>query len=245
MKKYFSILLCLIIVNSLANAQFFKNTSIALGLSTSQILGNNPGGKPMLPSSDADPAISGGGFLGAQPGIDFRMTIPVDNKQRWRIPVGVDYQFFSAKERVPRKYIEIKLNYSFNIISPYIGVSYVLQDLYMIKSKTYASLEARASFINQLDYKITYQYLLDHSLDTTRYPRTKGNATRLGGMARIGVESYLFYPIQINASVGASLMNLIGRDDKRYELLTPISFMEVKESFVWNLNFSIMFQYTF
>jgi hypothetical protein len=64
-------------------------------------------------------------------------------------------------------------------------------------------------------------------------------------LARVGVEGMLFDPIQLNASVGLSCMNLIGRDDTRRELLTPFKWLEVKESYVWNLNFSLLFQYTF
>lgn len=238
-------ILCLLFVSTTANSQFLKNSSIAVGLSTTQVLGNNPAGKPMVPSSEADPAISGGGFLGAQPGLDFRITIPIDKNQRWRLPFGVDYQFFSARERSPLQNIEIRITHSLNIVTPYLGLSYVLQDLQMIKTKTYLNLEARMSMINQIDYQVSYDYLNSTQFDTTFTPSTKGNATRFGGLLRVGVESYLFHPLQINASAGVSILNLLGRDDTRYELLTPTTFMEVKESFIWNLNFSIMFQYTF
>lgn len=245
MKKYLILLICFLFFNITANAQLLKNTSFAIGLSTTQVLGKNPAGKPMVPSSEADPAISGGGFLGAQPGIDFRITVPIDENQRWRIPIGIDYQIFSAKERSPMKNIEVKLSHSLKIITPYLGVSYVIQNLEMIKTKTYASFEARASIINNIDYSFTYDYLNSVEMDTSFFPKIKGNTTRYGGLLRLGVESFLFNPIQINASVGISIMNLLGRDDARYELLTPTTFMEVKESYIWNMNFSIMFQYTF
>ena len=245
MKKYLIIILCLLFFQIQSNAQLLKNYSFAIGLSTTQVLGKNPAGKPIVPSSDADPAISGGGFLGAQPGIDFRITVPIDQDQRWRIPVGIDYQFFSAKERAPRTNLEIRISHSMSIITPYMGVSYVIQNLEMIKAKTYASLEARASIISNIDYQFTYDYLRSNEFDTTFAPKIKGNTTRYGGILRLGVESFLFDPLQINASVGLSIMNLLGRDNSRYELLTPTTFMEVKESYIWNLNFSIMFQYTF
>ncbi|MCE5304324.1 hypothetical protein LLG34_01285 [bacterium] len=246
MKKYLIIILVIVFCQVSAHSQFLKNTSFALGLSTSQILGNNPAGKPIVSTGDADPAVIGGGFFGAQPGIDFRVTIPIDKELRWRIPIGLDYQFFSAKERIPTgKNLEVRLRHSLTNVSPYVGVSYVLQNLEMIKAKTYASLEARASFINNINYEREHDYLNSNDLDTTLHEITKSNATRYGGLMRVGVESYLFYPIQINASVGLSVMNLLGRDNARHELLTPTNFMEVQESFIWNLNFSIMFQYTF
>mgnify|MGYP001227042251 FL=1 len=227
-------------------AEFLKNSSFAIGLSTTTILGNNPGGKPIVPSSDSDPIVIGGGFYGSQPGLEMRYTIPIDEDNNWRIPVGIDYQFFMAKERLPEgKYIEDKITHTMNLITPYIGISYVLQNLKYLKAKTYVSLEMRATMLRNIDYRLQRDYFYINALDTTIVFKTKYEATRLGGVFRVGVEGYLFEPLQLNASVGLSIMNVVGRDNSRYELLTPLTYLETKESYVYNLNISILFQYSF
>jgi hypothetical protein len=227
-------------------AEFLKNSSFAIGLSTNTILGSNPGGKPIVPSTDADPIVIGGGFYGSQPGLEMRYTIPIDEDNNWRIPIGIDYQFFMAKERLPEgKYIEDKITHTMNLITPYVGVSYVLQNLKYLKAKTYISLEMRATMLRNIEYRLQRDYFYINALDTTINFKTKPEVTRIGGIFKLGVEGYLFEPLQLNASVGLSMMNLIGRDNKRYELLTPLTYLETKESFVYSLNISILFQYSF
>ena len=198
----------------------------------------------MQPSATVEPFVFGGGFLGAQPGLEVRVTVPIDEEQRWRIPFGVDYQFFNAKERIPiGPYIEDHWAHTFTAITPYIGLSYVMQDLNFIKSKTYVSLEFRALSISNISSTWEEKYFFFPDLDTLINNRTKPNAVRLGALARVGVEGKLFDPIKLNASVGLSLMNLVGKDDSRRELLTPFKIFEIKESYVWNLNFSFLFMY--
>lgn len=246
MKRLLTFLSLLLIFNSTANAQFFKNVSVAFGLSTTQILSDNPAAKSIQPSSDSEPIVFGGGFIGAQPGAELRLTFPIDEDARWRVPVGIDIQFYNAKERVPiGRNIEDRRYHSFEIFTPYLGLSYVMQDLKYLNAKTYASFEIRGAMINNIVSRLEEDYYFLDQFDTTIVYPTKGNATRLGAIAKIGVEALLFEPIQLNASVGLSLMNALLRDDNRRELLTPFKIFETKERFLWNLNFSILFQYTF
>jgi hypothetical protein len=246
MNRFFVILFIFGITLSTSYSQFLKYSSLAVGLSTSQIMGNNPGGRSIQPSGQIEPYIFGGGFFGAQPGLEFRLTIPIDEERRWRIPVGLDNQFFSAKERIPvGSYIEDRHIHTLNIVTPYIGISYVMQKLTYLKAKTYVSVELRGANLTNIQYTWKETYFFLPELDTVIQKRPKPNTFRLCGLARVGVEGMLFDPIQLNASVGLSCMNLIGRDDTRRELLTPFKWLEVKESYVWNLNFSLLFQYTF
>ncbi len=246
MRKLFTIITLLFVLQSLANSQILKDVSVAFGLTTTQILSDNPAAKSIQPNSDTEPIVFGGGFIGAQPGAELRFTFPIDEDARWRIPFGVDLQFFNAKERVPiGRNIEDRRYHSFEIFTPYIGISYVMQDLKYLKAKTYTSLEIRTAMISNIISRLEEDYYFLDQFDTTIVYPTKGNATRLGGIARIGVEAMLFEPMQLNASVGLSLMNAFLRNDARKELLTPFKIFETKERYVWNLNFSILFQYTF
>ena len=235
-----------IITSQSLNAQIFKNTSVAIGLSTSQLINDNPAAKSIQPSSSDEPIVFGGGFVGAQPGLEVRITTPFTEDERWRIPYGIDYQFYSAKERIPiGRNIEDKRFHSMQIITPFIGVNYVLQDLVYLKAKTYVSAELRLAMINNIVNRLEENYFFLDQFDTTINYATKGNATRLGGIVRVGVEATLFEPLELNASVGVSLMNAAFRDDARRELLTPFKIFETQERFLWNLNFSLLFQYTF
>lgn len=246
MKKTFTLFILLLFVSVNSKAQFFKDVSVAFGLSTTQILSDNPAAKSIQPSSDREPIVFGGGFIGAQPGAELRLTFPLDEDARWRIPVGVDLQFFTAKERVPiGRNIEDRRYHSFEIFTPYIGISYVMQDLKFLKAKTYTSIEFRAAMLSNIISRLEEDYFYLDQFDTTIVYPTKGNATRLGGIAKLGVEAMLFEPLQLNASIGVSLINAFLRDDKRRELLTPFKIFETQERYVWNLNFSLLFQYTF
>lgn len=246
MKKIFITISLLLALQLDASAQFFKNASVAFGLSTTQIISDNPAGKSIQPSSDSEPIVFGGGFIGAQPGAELRLTFPLDEDARWRIPLGVDLQFFNAKERVPiGRNIEDRRYHSFEIFTPYIGISYVMQDLKYLKAKTYTSIELRAAMISNIISRLEEDYYFLDQFDTTIVYPTKGNTTRLGGIAKIGVEAMLFDPLQLNASIGVSLMNAFLRNDARKELLTPFKIFEIKERYVWNLNVSVLFQYTF
>ncbi len=245
MKKNIITITIFLFFVGIVNAQTFKNTSIAIGLTTTTIMGNNPASKSIFPSSNADPIIIGGGFYGAQPGLEVRITVPIDEDNRWRIPFGFDNQFFSATERVPEgANIEDRVSHTLNILTPYVGVSYVLQDLKYLKAKTYVSLEFTTSMIQNIDYRLTRNYFFLNQLDTTAVFPTKGNTIRYGGLIRAGVEGYLFYPLQINASVGFTLVNALGRDNQRSELLTPTHYLETRESYLWNFVISFLFQYT-
>lgn len=246
MRKILTTITLLVILQNLSTAQFLKDISIAFGLSTTQILSDNPAGKSIQPSSDSEPIVFGGGFIGAQPGGELRITFPLDEDAQWRIPLGIDLQFFNAKERVPiGRNIEDRRFHSFEIFTPYIGISYVMQDLKYLKAKTYTSIELRTAMISNIISRLEEDYYFLDQFDTTIHYPTKGNAIRLGGIAKIGVEAMLFEPLQLNASVGVSLMNAFLRNDARRELLTPFKIFETKERYVWNLNVSILFQYTF
>ena len=76
----------------------------------------------------------------------------------------------------------------------------------------------------------------------------KSAATRLGAMARLGIEGEIYYPVFVNTSVGWGAMNLLGRDTRSTaegglgELLTPVPQNESGEAILYHLNFTFMVQ---
>lgn len=227
-------------------AQTESKIKYAIGLSTTQIMGNNRGAKAFA-STDPDlDAEYGGSFGDAQPGIEFRVTIPLDEEANFRLPFGFDYQFFGAKERLPlSEVVEQRFRHALNIASPYLGIHYVFVRFPLAESKLYAGLEARASYIHDILISLETRYSNNPDLDEYLEAPTKDESWRFGGMFRIGAEGTIIDNYQVNLSAGFSIMNLIGADDERGELLTPLKTFDVEESLVSNFHVSLLIQYTF
>src|SRR5690606_3976962 len=102
------------------------------------------------------------------------------------------------------------------------------------------------SYITSPRYRYKQTYLqasnndpLNTNIDTVY----KSDVWRFSFMPKIGVEGELTDDIYINASVGFQTLNLLGRDNRRGELLTPITDFETQESLVKSFVFSFMLQY--
>lgn len=219
--------------------------TLGIGISTAKILNPNPNSRSMNPLVHRDGYI-GGSFKGAMPGIDLRATFQLDEDGFWRLPVGVDMTFYSAKERLP---ITTKLTDRFennaSIYAPYIGLNYTLVQIPKARASFYLGVEARASIIDGPAFRFirTYDLIPEQSFDITEY--NKENTVRLGGMLKLGLEGELIDNYMINSSIGYGVLNTFMRDNARGELLTPRKDFETKESYLQGMFFTIMLQYRF
>lgn len=223
----------------------FRSVSILFGLSTSRIIGDNPGAKPMVERDSTKPAVNGGSFDGFQPGIVLKLNFKIDKQGNFEIPIGFEYNFLRAAERIPiSKYTTASLNHSVDIPAISIGFNYHFLKFPLANVKAYIGLETRLNFIQSGIWRreIRYGYL-----DTTDIleRKTKVPATRLGGVLHLGIEGEISEPVFINTTFGIGAMNLIGRDNSRGELLTFSRYNEIEESIVFNYYFSLMIQYRF
>lgn len=244
MKKL--IILLLILSNSYAYAQFSKNLFPAIGISTVKILGDNPGALPILQTDTTKEAITGGSFDGAQPGVDFRLTYTLDDDKTFRIPFGMDYSFYEANERIPAsQFVTIKLTHSLETASIYTGFHAVFLRFPLADAKAYAGLEARGTLIHNAKYRYREVYATDGTANKDITIESKKDAWRFGGLMRIGIEGEINKSLQINTSAAFAILNLLGRDNKRGELLTPFATFESEESIVYNFHFSLLIQYKF
>jgi len=224
---------------------FPYNYTLGIGISTVKILNPNPNSRSMNPLVHRDGYI-GGSFKGAMPGIDLRATFQLDEDGLWRMPVGLDMTFYSARERLP---ITTRLTDRFennaNIYAPYIGLNYTVLQIPKARASFYFGLEARASIIDGPAFRFirTYDLIPEQSFDITEH--NKENTVRLGGLVKFGLEGELVDNYMINSSVGYGVLNTFLRDNARGELLTPRKDFETRESYLQGIFFTVMLQYRF
>lgn len=256
-------LCCMLILFELPAKAQFKNMKITAGIQTSGILGDNPATWPILERDTNIKHDVGGGFGGNQLGFSLRANFGFDTTEssspietsnlgkflkyissRVVIPFGIDYTIYQAKERVP---IELQttlyMRHTVQVPTFVLGLNYYLFKFPIANVKAYTGIEARAAFLLQGDFyrRISYP---DHDdiIDT----KAKDATFRLGGAFRFGVEGEIKGPWYVNISCAFSALNILGRDDARGELLTPISppkTYEPQETMVYQVHYAIMLQY--
>lgn len=225
--------------------------TLGIGLSTSKILGDNLSALPMrLVVFDDEDTRVGGSFNGAMPGIDVRMNYQLDDNGDWRMPIGLDYVFYSARERQPlTPFYTQYYNHEVNVFSPYIGLNYTLLRLPLAKSLVYGGIEFRGSYVHNAEFTFSEEYVNDPT-QNSNFTNSKDDAFRMGGLVRLGIEGELYERYILNASWGMGVMNLLGRDDSRGQLLTPLNNIgavtgENTEELITNFYFSLSIHYRF
>lgn len=227
-------------------AQFFQRLKVSSGITTTSILGSNPAKMPMIPMTDEEDAVTGGALRHAQPGIELRFTTPIDNVDLLYVPISFNYVFFTGRERInTSQYIVDIWTHTLNVFSVSTGLQVNFYKMDFANAKMYAGLEASVSHIHEIDTRASRDYLENLLPDETWIVPPKDKATRLGGTVRFGVEGQLHKNLHANVGTAFSVANLIGKDDARGELYTPINFLEPKESTVSQFQVFILLQYNF
>lgn len=224
--------------------QFESKYSMSLGINTTAIIGDNPASKKMF---DRESDVFGGGFLGAQLGVSFRVFTSLDEDENFILPIGIDYNFYRGVERYPiSKFISVKRHHKTDIPTFVAGLNYNFIRWPLASAKGYIGIEARGALISQGRIDDTEEYFLFDST-YTRAADTKEAAFRLGCAIRLGIEGQLHKKFFVNFSGAVGVVNLIGRDDSRGELLTPFRkvpfYEEGKESLVFIFQYAFTIQY--
>ncbi len=245
--KLLIILFVLISMAQAGKAQLFNTpVSVGFGLRTATILGKNANTKPIASNDTNDRGGLGGSMSDAQPGIEFRSTFSLTKEDRFRIPVSLEYSFYTANERFPiDKYVEDYYHHSLNVFEASTGLHYVVKRVFGARAKIYTGLEAKGSYIHNVEYTITRNYFNLPNYGGKKKMEAKENAFRIGALGRIGVEGRLEGNWYVNTSLGLSAMNIFMRDDNRGELMTVQRLFEDKEALLWQFNFSLLIQYNF
>lgn len=238
-------LLFLFLASITSNAQFTSNYRISGGILTTQILGDNPAKMPIIDTSPADEAITGGSFPDAQPGMQLHFLFPIDEESKFRVPVSLDYTFFRGKERVNynRNIIDY-YSHTLNVLGFNTGIHYAFLPVPFARANIYAGMEVRMSYVHNIDNEWFRDWLNNTVFDDELYKTDpKSDALRLGGIAKLGVEGRLKDNFYINAGGALGILNIVGKHDTRGELFTPLPRHETRESNVYTFQFYLLIQY--
>lgn len=241
---YLLILTIGIIINiSSALSQLGTRFNLAAGVVTTNIIGSNRASSPIGPTRDDEAAFIGGSFKNAQPGIKLKGTFLFDSMKDLRLTTSFDYLFFSGKERygVPPN-VSIAYVHELNLASFGLGMEYVWANLDFANAKIYTGFDLQANHIHGAYFKEAIRYL-DRFKEDDVYEDGKTDALRFGGSIRLGVEGRLREQFYVNTGLSVGVLNVIGRDDNRGELLTPLTLFESTENMLSVLQVYILIQY--
>lgn len=220
-----------------------REPEIVVGLQTTNILYDNPGKKLIAPQvGENQTFIRGGSFDVSQPGIEIRMDIPYQDK--YFIPVGFNYTFFSARELIPvNNLVESKWRHNLDVFSVFSGLYYIYYSFDRINVDLYAGGDIRGSYIWDINFEneLIYQELPDQS--QVNSPGTKDEVFRLGTTIKTGVKSKFKGYLNLDISLGYTFFNILPADEKRGELFTPETQFETGESLVHTLNVNILMRF--
>ncbi|MBX3043487.1 MAG: hypothetical protein KIT33_05005 [Candidatus Kapabacteria bacterium] len=225
-------------------SQLGAKVNFGAGIITTNILGENRAKMPIGPTAIEGDAFIGGSFKNAQPGIQAKATFLFDSNPDIRFVTALDYMFFSGKERygIPPN-VNIAYEHSLNIGAFGLGVEYVWANLDFANAKLYTGLDLKAFYVHNIYGVEKIRYLDRFKEDDIYEFPVKDNALRFGGNVKLGVEGKLRDKFFVNAGVNIGIMNLIGRDNERGELLTPLPIFESEENMLSVLQVFILIQY--
>jgi len=252
MKRLIATIIILVSV-SISNAKIYGNDlfqykgfALAGGISTVKLLGDNPAKLPIIQTDTTKEGIYGGSFQAVAPGLELRGTFYFGKNSELRVPIGVRWTSYSSGERFPISAL-MTVNYWHSVqnLAFRTGYQLVLVELDWANANIYGGIDLDLNYIfnGEITYKERYLEFPQRNIEITR--KTKDNALRFGSNLRLGVEGDLIKNWQINSSIAAGAVNIIGRDSKRGELLTPFTFFEEKEQILFTFNVSVMVQYKF
>jgi hypothetical protein len=242
------IIACISVLSTNAAAQV--RFRVAAGLSTDWITSDNPAVYRLASSQNTTPDETyGGAFDGAQMGWGLRGYIDLDKQKKFRIPVGLDYFMYKGAQSIVGETYSIRVTHENALTAALAGFEWSFVEFPWAFARAYVGAEARMLFVGENTITRDSKTLVaDSIVQRVEVFNGKSAATRLGAMARLGIEGEIYYPVFVNTSVGWGAMNLLGRDTRstanggRGELLTPVSQNETGEGVLYHLNFTFMVQ---
>lgn len=229
------------------NDRLISHFKIGAGLSVFSIRAGeeNLNVESLMPTDNNGSTVFGGQMGGGHPGYHLQLTAYMDNMENYRIPIGISHNFMSSANTRPASSqgILTRFNHSIDLIKINAGFHAAIWDLDSSEAKIYFGPELMYSFITNSDYKEKFDFLKPGEEDIELAQMSKENATRIGGLLRLGVEGHLHKKLYVNIGIGLGCLNLFGRDDERGELFTYTNKIEVQESYVYFIDFSLILQY--
>jgi hypothetical protein len=229
------------------NAQHETKLNIGAGIITTNILGDNRAKLPMVATNDDEEAYTGGSFKYSQPGILVKFTMPLENNEDLRFSGNLGYIMFGGRERIViNKNIVHLLRHNVDMLNIGLGAEYVWANLDFANAKIYSGLDLQGYYVHGIKAELYEDYLNNENFDDILYTiPAKSSGMRFGGNVKLGVEGILRDNFHVNLGASVGIMNLLGRDDERGELFTPLTLLEDKENIVSVLQVFILIQYNF
>ncbi|MFH1051322.1 MAG: hypothetical protein V1779_10400 [bacterium] len=238
------IIAILLSINLPAQLSGFK---VSAGLSTIEILGNNIARYPLIWDTPKG-KIYGGSFDQSQNGFRLESIFALDTNEIFEIPVGVEYNFYSGREKLPLSdSSDIKFKHDVGVATFTLGMFYNFYEIrpFQLRARFYSGIDTRTSFVFQGRYESSINYSIDKP-DVIAY-NTKEFAVRFGAALMLGMTGDINEDVSVDFRGGLGILNLLGQDDERGELLTPRKktgdYEEAGESIIYNFHFSMLIQF--
>ncbi len=248
------VLISLLSSNEL-KSQYTMDYALTGGLAIMNIIGNNPAALPfvkeeVLPTGEYQYTY-GGSFQETQSGFDINFKIPVDDGDKLKIPIGLEYIFFRSKELEhvisSESSHDFLLVNKFDLITLYSGIHYVLLKYPEYDINVYTGFEVRGTYLGFSDFRGTeiFKDGPDKVWDLNDKDKTPafriGTSLKFGGEGRITKKA----PIYANWFFALTALNVIGTEKARGEYLTPTNSLETRERTVFTYQIGFQFQYKF
>lgn len=223
---------------------------VATGLSTDWITSDNPATARLASAGEGSEFDTpGGAFDGAQMGWGLRVYVDLDKQKKFRIPLGVDYNSFAGSQSISGPRYSLRVSHSNQLWTTFTGFEWSFIEFPWAFARVYLGAEARLLNVGANTITTSGRTIVDDEIIPlfSEY-NGKPSTWRLGGLARLGIEGEIYYPVFINTSIGWGAMNLVGRDTRptseggRGELLTPVRLNESGEAVLYHVNFTFMVQ---
>lgn len=234
------------LLHSPLKAQTKRNFQVTGGLTTMWIVNENAALESIQPRIGE--YLFGAGFDGQQLGVSVRLLYGIDTANRIRINTGLDYYFLRGVQRNQYTASASFYTYGVNMPTVVLGGEYAFVQYPPGNARIYGGLELRGAFTSAIPISQKLIRLSDNSVLQSENGFVKDNAFRLGGAVRLGIDGELSDPIFVNMSVAYGVVNLIGRDHTRGELLTPDNndfTYDTHEGYIHNIISSFLIQYRF
>ncbi|MCX7909253.1 MAG: hypothetical protein N2560_07040 [Ignavibacteria bacterium] len=242
MKNRFFITIIALLFSILeANSQL-RDLAVEIGLIPTSVFGDN--GASNVFTTGVKESTIGGGFFGFQNGILLK-TVWVLEESNLSIPFGLEYIFYRAYHRVPyAPRVTFYFKHFIDAPTLTLGLRYNLFKLPFANVKAYAELDARGSFIGKSNYSLRIDY---EALDSTEIKKVshKNSVFRFGTGFKIGFLGEIVHPWYANMFASVSYVNLLGKNNRRGELLTPVPKYESSENPVYNFQLAVTLFYKF
>ncbi len=232
-----------------ATKEAFQDFYIGIGLSGIAFFNDNPSWKHILNSPDKNDVL-GGSFDGLESGFHLSVMTNLNESSSLLLPISFEYDWLTAAEQMYQtSRTKLQVKHSIDIQKLGIGLQWQFLTFPFKDVKGYMEADLKVIFINNQEYRYVISELeTDGTITSNLGPyNPKETAVRFGAEYKLGFRGQLTKNFFINSFLGIELLNVLGRNDDRGELLTPWGSLkqmqersESKEQYVPNLHFVLI-----